>query len=200
MANVPIPKSYDKILGEMLRSYIAKIGVNDLNTGSAILSFFEAIAQSIYRASGDVFSILRDFSVDRATGEALQRLAIEENLNIIPAKVSTGEVTISDSSFEKISTKVYAGSNPPNVGAVMIKVADAGEFPATGSIYIGRGTPNIEEYYEGLHIVSNTVDKCFRMKCSQCGTQGKGFTEEESARAIIKAVEFWNTRWIPKEE
>jgi hypothetical protein len=102
MANVPIPKSYEQILGEMIRSYTSKIGVNDLNVGSVVLSFFEAMAQAVYRASGDVFSIIRDYSIDRATGEALQRLAEEENLKIISATVATGKITISDSSFEKI--------------------------------------------------------------------------------------------------
>lgn len=144
MAGTPTPKSYEQILGDMLRAYIAKIGVNDLNTGSVVTSFFEAMAQAVYRASADNFSILRDFNVDRATGEKLKRIAEEENINISGDKVATGSVTIRDTSFEKIATKVYAGSNPPNIGSSTIRVSDASLFPATGSIYLGRGTPNIE--------------------------------------------------------
>ena len=144
MANTPTPKSYETILGNMLSTYMAKLGVNDLNVGSAVTSFFETVAQSIYRATGDSFSILRDFNVDRASGEKLRRIAADENVTINGDKVATGSVTITDTSFNKIVTKVYAGSNPPNIGSSVIKVSDASEFPSTGSIYIGRGTSNIE--------------------------------------------------------
>ena len=144
MANVPVPKSYEQILGDMLSTYMGKIGINDLNVGSAVTSFFETMAQAVYRASGDTFSILRDFSVDRAEGEALQRIAEEERIFPRPAAVATGKITITDTSFNKISTKIYAGGTSPNVGSTVIQVSDASEFPTTGSIYIGRGTPNIE--------------------------------------------------------
>jgi uncharacterized phage protein gp47/JayE len=140
----PTPKSYEQILSEMISTYLAKTGINDLNPGSAVLSFFETVAQSVSRASGDTFSILRDYSVDRAVGEALKRIAAEENVTVEPARVATGLITVSDSSFNKISSKIYAGSNPPNIGSTIIKVSDASEFSATGQVYIGRGTPNIE--------------------------------------------------------
>lgn len=145
MANkLPNPRSQDQILGDMLATYMAKIGVNDLNVGSAVTSFFEAMAQAVYRASGDTFSILRDFSVDRAEGEALQRIRKEEGLPPITARVSTGKVTIVDSSFTKKSTKIYAGAQSPNVGSMVIPVSDASQFDSSGSIYIGRGTTNVE--------------------------------------------------------
>lgn len=140
----PTPKSYEQIVGEMISTYLSKTGINDLNTGGAMVSFFETVAQSVSRASGDVFSILRDFSVDRASGEALKRIAAEENIAIEPARVATGTVTISDSSFEKISTKIYAGATAPNIGSTVIKVSDASKFPVSGQIYIGRGSANIE--------------------------------------------------------
>lgn len=141
---LPTPQSYEQILSDMLSAYAAKQGINDFNVGSAVTSFFEVVALSTARASGDVFQILRDFSVDRATGDALKRLAIENRVTPITAKPATGLVTVIDTSFQKISTKVYAGSNPPNIGSVQIKVSDASLFPASGSIYIGRGTPNVE--------------------------------------------------------
>jgi uncharacterized phage protein gp47/JayE len=140
----PTPKSYEQILSEMISTYLAKTGINDLNPGSAVLSFFETVAQSVSRASGDTFSILRDYSVDRAVGEALKRIAAEENVPISPKKVATGVVTITDTTFSKISTKIYAGANPPNIGSVVIRVSDASLFTASGQLYIGRGSPNIE--------------------------------------------------------
>lgn len=143
-SGLPNPQSYEQILSDMLSAYAAKQGINDFNVGSAVTSFFEVVALATARSSGDVFQILRDFSVDRATGDALKRLAQENRVTPITAKPATGLVTVVDSSFQKISTKVYAGANPPNIGSVAIKVSDASAFPATGSIYIGRGTPNVE--------------------------------------------------------
>jgi uncharacterized phage protein gp47/JayE len=144
MANLPQPKSYNQILSEMLSAYMARIGVNDLQTGSVVTSFYEAVAQVVYRSSGDIFQVIRDFSVDRASGESLKRIGEEERVFPIPAKVSTGTVTIVDSSFNKIATKVYSGDFAPNVGSTSIKVSDASLFTPTGQIYIGRGTPNVE--------------------------------------------------------
>lgn len=141
---LPSPQSYEQILSDMLSAYAAKQGINDFNVGSAVTSFFEVVALATARSSGDVFQILRDFSVDRATGDALKRLATENRVTPITAKPATGLVTVIDSSFTKLSTKVYAGANPPNIGSTVIKVSDASLFPASGAIYIGRGTPNVE--------------------------------------------------------
>lgn len=142
--NLPTPQSYEQILSDMLSAYASKLGINDFNTGSVNTSFFEVVALATARASGDLFQILRDFSVDRATGDALQRLAIEYNVQPISAAPATGNVNVIDTSFTKIFTKIYAGTNPPNIGSVTINVADASDFPASGSVYLGRGTPNIE--------------------------------------------------------
>lgn len=143
-SDLPIPQSYEQLNSDMLSSYASKVGVNDFNVGSAVTSFFEVVALTTARASGDVFQILRDFSVDRATGSALKRLALENNVTPISAKPATGSVSVTDSSFTKVSTKIYAGAQPPNVGSTQIRVSDASLFTPTGSLYIGRGTPNVE--------------------------------------------------------
>jgi uncharacterized phage protein gp47/JayE len=142
--NLPTPESYEQILSDMLSSYASKIGVNDLNVGSAVTSFYEVVALMVARSSGDTLQILRDFSVDRASGDALKRLAAENNVTPLTARTATGYVTITDTSFSKIATKVYAGVNPPNIGSMQVPVSDASLFPASGNIYIGRGTNNVE--------------------------------------------------------
>lgn len=144
MADTPKPQSQEQLVADMLSSYAAKMGIDDFNVGSAVTSFFEVVGLTAARASGDVFQILRDYSVDRASGDALRRLATENRVKLITAKVSTGQVTVTDTRFEKISTKVYAGASSPNIGSTVIKVSDASKFTASGNIYIGRGTPNIE--------------------------------------------------------
>lgn len=142
--NLPTPQSYEQILSDALSSYATKIGIDDFNVGSAVTSFFEVVALTTARASGDLFQILRDFSVDRATGDALQRLATENNITPITASPATGFVSVIDVSFQKISTSVYAGLPAPNVGSTSVAVGDASKFPASGAVYLGRGTPNIE--------------------------------------------------------
>ena len=145
MANdLPNPQSYEQLLADMLSAYAAKQGINDFNVGSAVTDFFSVIALTTARSSGDIFQILRDFSVDRATGDALKRLATENRVTLITAKPSTGYVAVTDTSIQKILTKIYAGTNPPNIGSSQIRVSDASIFPATGAVYIGRGTPNVE--------------------------------------------------------
>jgi uncharacterized phage protein gp47/JayE len=141
---LPTPKSRQQILSEMLTEYVGLTGVNDLNTGSVMTQFFDVVARSVARTSGDIFQILRDFSLDRATGEALNRIGTEERVNRRTAQVATGKVKVTDTSFEKISTKIYTGSPAPNIGSIVIRVADASKFPNSGRIYIGRGTTNIE--------------------------------------------------------
>lgn len=144
MANIPSPQSFEQLLSDMLKAYATKLGIDDFNIGSANTSFFEVVALANARTSGDIFQVLRDFSVNRATGDALKRLAQEYNVTPLSAKPTVGNVNIIDTNFVKIFTKVYPGANPPNIGSTQIKVGDASQFTPTGSIYIGRGTPNVE--------------------------------------------------------
>ena len=142
--NLPSPQSYEQLLSDGLSSYGSALGINDYNPNSVVVSFFSVVALMTARAAGDLFQILRDYSVDRATGDALKRLAQEYNVTPGTAKPSTGNVNIIDDSFTKIFTYVYAGTNAPNVGSTTINVGDASHFPSTGSVYIGRGTPDVE--------------------------------------------------------
>ncbi len=155
MADLPQPQSYEQILSDMLSAYAAKQGIDDFNVGSAVTSFFEVVALSTARSSGDIFQILKDFSVDRATGDALQRLAQENNVTPKTAQPATGAVNIIDTSFTKVSTKIYAGTNPPNIGSTSVNISSNVGFPGTGAIYIGRGTPNIEGPIAYTSIVAN---------------------------------------------
>jgi uncharacterized phage protein gp47/JayE len=141
---LPTPKSREQILSEMLTEYVGLTGINDLNTGSAVTQFFDVVARSVARTSGDIFQILRDFSVERATGEALNRIGREERVYRNTAQVASGKIKVTDTSFEKISTKIYSGAPSPNIGSIEISVSDASEFPSSGRLYIGRGTPNVE--------------------------------------------------------
>ncbi len=142
--SLPQPLSYQQIVAQLNSSYAAAIGVNDLNVGSANVSFTQIVGLMVARASGDIFQILNDYSLQRAQGPALQNLAIEYGVPPLPAQTATGFVTVTDLSFQKISTVIYAGQNPPILGSTTIYVSDASKFPATGSVYLGRSTVNVE--------------------------------------------------------
>jgi len=140
----PEVKSYDQLLGEALAAFMAKIGINDLNPNSTTVSLFSANAQMTYRATASVLQILKDLSVDRASGDLLKNLALEEGVKLRTASPASDVVTITDSSFEKLATKIYAGAPAPNIGSTILKVSNTTGWPGTGSVYVGRNTPNIE--------------------------------------------------------
>ena len=140
----PTPKSYDQILADIINTYQSKLGISDLAVGSAAFSLFETMAQIAYRTQGDIFQIKKDYSLDNAEGDALKKIAAEDRIYPIPSKVTTGLVTITDSSFEKLTTKVYSGASAPNIGSLLIKASDTTGWPEPGKIYIGRGTNNVE--------------------------------------------------------
>lgn len=130
----------------MVESFLSKYGLKSLKTGSPVLSLLEAVAQSQLRVSDDIFSMLRGIALEVATGESLDRIGADELTTRLSAKPSSNYVTIGDSSFTKISTVIFQGSNPVIIGSDSLIVTDATNFPTTGTqyIYIGRGTSNYE--------------------------------------------------------
>lgn len=140
----PKAYSYEQLLQEALATFMAEKGINDLNEGGVSVGLFEANTQAIYRAQAAIFQILRDRSIDRATGDTLKRIAAEEGIKPYPAGPAFGSVDIGDSSFQKLASKIYAGSRALNVGSTIVPVSDTTGWPSTGNIYIGRGTPNVE--------------------------------------------------------
>lgn len=144
MATIPVPRSYSEILSESIGSTVSKLGVPSLRKGNPILSILEAASRSDARQAQDIFNLLNSISLDRATGQALDRIGADEDTDRIPETPSSGPVTITDSSFEKIQSRVFQGKPAPNVGSAVIYVQEAALFPASGTIYIGRGTQNLE--------------------------------------------------------
>lgn len=141
---IPEPRSYQTILGDMIDAFLSRFGLRGLKTGGPLLSILESAAQSDLRGTQDIFNLLDATDVDRASGIALDRKALDEDTFRLPISASSGAVDVSDTSFTKISSKIYPGAAAPNAGTSVIKVADASAFPATGSLYIGRDTVNFE--------------------------------------------------------
>lgn len=144
MAKIPTPRSFNRIVGDMLDIFLSKLGLKKVKKGSPVLSIFEAAAMSDLRSSQAIFDLLNSKDLDRASGVALDRIGESEDLPRLTESLASGTVNIADSRFTKISTKVYQGLPAPIVGSAQIFVTDASAFPTSGSIYIGRDTANYE--------------------------------------------------------
>ena len=147
MASIPTlpqPESYQQILTDMLSSYASSTGISSPFVGSANLSFFQVAALAIARASGDVFGTLLNSSIQYATGPNLQLIAEEFQITPTESAVATGTITVTDTSFQVVSTSIYPGANSVNIGSTVIYVGSITGFPSSGSIYIGSGTNDSE--------------------------------------------------------
>lgn len=154
MADTPIPRSPQQILGDMIDAFRSQQGVKNMRVGGPLLSLFEAAMRSDARSSSDIFQLLNSIALDNAVGLALDRAGADDDLPRFQQAPASGTVTVTDTSFTKLTSKLYQGSPAPIVGSVAIDVSDASLFPASGSIYIGRGTPN----YEGPLAYSSKVN------------------------------------------
>lgn len=152
MADIPVPRSRSQILGGMINTITSK-DLPPPTVGSAILSILESAAQSDLRSSQDIFDLLNSTSLESAQGEALIKQGLDEDLRMLGQRPSSGYVTISDSSITKIASNIYQGGSAPIPGSVIVLVDDASAFPASGEIYLGRGTSN----YEGPLAYSSVV-------------------------------------------
>lgn len=144
MARIPTPRSWNAIVGDMVNAFLSRLGLKSLKIGSPVLTIIEAAAQSDLRSSQDIFNLLNARSLDRAEGVALDRAGADEDLLRFSDTAASGTVSISDTSFLKISSKVFQGLPAPIVGSDTLFVTDASLFPATGKVFIGRGTTNYE--------------------------------------------------------
>jgi len=144
MPSTPSPRPFSQILKSMRQVFVTKSGVNDLFPGSSVNSFLEAASLSDMRSQGDIIAALNSTDIDRAEDTDLDNIGNGKGVPRPQARPSTGVVTLQSLNFKKISTKIYAGTAAPPIGSTVINVSDASLFPQTGSIYLGRGSNNIE--------------------------------------------------------
>lgn len=144
MAAVPSLQSYKDFLNQQINVFTGQTGINDVNGGSAVRSIFEATAMSDFKLQGSIIAVLNSQDIDRATGSDLDKIGFAEGVDRPQAKTANGVVTIGSSNIQKIATKIYAGTAAPPAGSNSVNVSDALVFPNTGSIYLGRGTSNLE--------------------------------------------------------
>jgi hypothetical protein len=140
----------------MIATFLSRTGTPGMAVGNPILSILESATQSDLRSSQDIFNQLSASSLERATGLALDRVGISAGVARLVQLAAQGYLTIGDSSFDKVASRVYQGAGAPIAGSTTIKVEDGTDFPSSGTfqIYLGRGTIN----YEGPLTVASLVD------------------------------------------
>jgi uncharacterized phage protein gp47/JayE len=148
-------KSYNQILGEMVRKIIADTPLNDVNTGSTLLTLLEAAAQVDFENNASILSVLELLNVDAIRNNDLDARAADFGIARIPSQKATGFVNISDSNITKRSTGLYQVKPAPIAGSTQIFVNNALEWSPTGTLFIGRGTANFEGPISYTSIVNN---------------------------------------------
>lgn len=144
MADIPVPRSESQIIAEMLDTFLSITGLPDLPVGDPVLNIIEAAARSDLRSSQDIFNFLNALALDRASDRATENIGRDERVPRIGQSPSSGKVTITDSTFSKIATRIYQGSGAPIIGTTTLRIEDGDTFPTSGSVYLGRGTNNYE--------------------------------------------------------
>lgn len=148
-------KSFNQILGEMIRKVVADTPLNDVNVGSALLTLLEAAAQVDFENNASILNILELLSIDAIRSNDLDSRAADFGLSRIPARKSSGLISIGDSSISKRSTGLYQVKLAPIAGSNQIFVNNAANWAATGNLFIGRGTQNFEGPISYTSIVDN---------------------------------------------
>ena len=155
-------KSYNQILGEMVRKIVADTPLNDVNVGSVLLSLLEAAAQVDFENNASVLSVLELLNIDATRNNDLDARGADFGLTRIAAQASTGFISIQDTSITKRSTGLYQVKTPPIASSTVIYVNDASLWNGVnagvgvwGDLFIGRGTSNFEGPIPYTEIVFN---------------------------------------------
>lgn len=137
-------KSYNQMLGNMIRKIVAESALNDINTGSVILSILEACAQNDFDNNVAILSLLELLNLNTLKNADLDTRAADFGLERINAVRASGFVTIGDSSITKRSTSLFQIKPAPIAGTTTLYVNNAADWDATGELYVGSGTANFE--------------------------------------------------------
>ncbi len=144
MTQDPRPRSFQQVLGDLEDGLLSRTGLDGLREGGPALDVLESVAQASTRANQDVFSGLNASDPTRLTGEQLDRYGRSRGVRRKPAVPATTPVTVTDTSFLRVASKLSTLTAPPAPGNSTINVQDARLFAASGSVYVGRGTASLE--------------------------------------------------------
>lgn len=152
------PRIFPEIVGEMINRLISVTPLTDVNFGSVFTLMLEAAAQEDDEQYFQMLELIRAYSLDTTSGTDLDDRAFEYGLERLGAQNATTTVIIGDSAITKVFTPVYSGLPGASAGSLQINGDSATNFPPTGAVIIGRGTPNAETVtYTSITVNPNFV-------------------------------------------
>ena len=138
-------RSFNQILGDMVRKVVSDTALNDLNTGSVLLTLLEAAAANDFENNAAILNVLELLNIDAIKNNDLDAKAGDFGLSRQPAIKASGFVDISNSSITKRSTGLYVVKPAPIAGQIKLYVNNTdGWSESGGSLYIGRNTGSFE--------------------------------------------------------
>ncbi len=135
MATTPTPRSFSQIFGTMLGTFrhLAKLAA--VQIGDPSVSILEAAAQSDFRNTQEILKAQAWVDLNNRTGAELDATGASIGRPRLSATRAQGVVTITDSAVTPVSGVLANGAV---AGATVLTLSDAGSFPASGSVYVGR--------------------------------------------------------------
>lgn len=137
-------KSFNQILGDMIRKIIAETALNDLNAGSVLLTLLEAAAANDFENNTAILNVLELLNIDAIKNNDLDAKAGDFGLFRRPAVKASGLVNILNTNIVKRSTGLYVIKPAPIAGQTKLYVNNTTGWAATGNLYLGRGTQSFE--------------------------------------------------------
>lgn len=137
-------KSFNQILGNMVRKIVAETPLSDIHPGSVLLSLLEACASNDFENNVAILNVLELLSIDSLRGSDLDNRAADFGLARKPAVAATGTVSFYNTNIKKQSTSLYSLKPAPIAGQTVLFVTNTQGWAPTGTLYIGRGTASFE--------------------------------------------------------
>lgn len=137
-------KSFNQILGDMIRKIVADTALNDLNAGSVLLTLLEAAAANDFENNTAILNVLELLNIDAIKNNDLDAKAGDFGLARRPAVKASGLVNILNTNITKRSTGLYVIKPAPIAGQTKIYVNNTTGWASSGNLYIGRGTESFE--------------------------------------------------------
>ncbi len=137
-------KSFNQILGDMIRKIVAETALNDLNAGSVLLTLLEAAAANDFENNTAILNVLELLNIDAIKNNDLDAKAGDFGLERRAAVKASGLVNILNTNITKRSTGLYVIKPAPIAGQTKLYVNNTDGWAASGNLYIGRGTQSFE--------------------------------------------------------
>jgi uncharacterized phage protein gp47/JayE len=137
-------KSFNQILGDMIRKIVAETALNDLNAGSVLLTLLEAAAANDFENNTAILNVLELLNIDAIKNNDLDAKAGDFGLERRAAIKASGLINILNTNITKRSTGLYVIKPAPIAGQSTLYVNNTDGWAASGNLYIGRGTQSFE--------------------------------------------------------